>query len=65
MAKYKAEDSSGYGEGRYLRCLHRLSNLNDLSVPLLQQIEAQLKNDLQHIKNVSGLKSKRETENFS
>jgi len=36
----------------YLRSLHPLSSLRELSVPLLQNIESQLKDDLQRIRTI-------------
>jgi len=54
LAKYKAADAGGdnFNEGRHLRSLHPLSSLADLTVPLLQNIEKQLKADLQIVREV-------------
>jgi len=57
LSKYKAADAGGdnFHEGRYLRSLHPLSSLADLTVPLLQNIEKQLKADLQIVREVCKL----------
>jgi len=54
LEKYKAGSGDGaeYNEGRHLRSLHPLSSLSDLTVPLLQNIEKQLKSDLQIVREV-------------
>ena len=54
LQKYKAENASGdnFSEGRHLRSIHPLSSLADLTVPLLQNIEKQLKSDLQIVSQV-------------
>jgi len=54
LEKYEAGNSDGdnYNEARYLRSLHPVSSLADLTVPLLQNIEKQLKSDLQIVSQV-------------
>ena len=54
MAKYKADSAGGdnFNEGRYLRTLHPMSSLAELTIPLLQNIEKQLKTDLQIVREV-------------
>ena len=54
LAKYKASSAGGdsLNEGRYLRSLHPMSSLAELTVPLLQNIEKQLKSDLQIVREV-------------
>jgi len=54
LEKYKADSASGdsYNESRHLRSIHPLSSLADLTVPLLQNIEKQLKSDLQIVRQV-------------
>jgi len=41
-----------FSDSRHLRSLHPLSSLNDLTIPLLQSIEKQLKSDLQIVREV-------------
>jgi len=54
LSKYKVGSASGgnVDEDRYLRSLHPLSSLADLTLPLLQNIEKQLKTDLQIVREV-------------
>ena len=54
LEKYKAESAAGanFNESRHLRSIHPLSSLSDLTVPLLQNIEKQLKSDLQTVREV-------------
>lgn len=54
MAKYKADSAGGdnFKEGRHLRTLHPMSSLAELTIPLLQNIEKQLKTDLQIVREV-------------
>jgi len=57
LEKYEAAGARGdsFNEGRYLRSLHPLSSLDDLTVPLLHNIEKQLKSDLQTVRQVRSL----------
>ena len=54
LSRYKVTEAGGdnFNEGRYLRSLHPLSSLADLTVPLLQNIEKQLNADLQIVREV-------------
>ena len=54
LAKYKADSAGGdnFNEGRHLRSLHPMSSLAELTIPLLQSIEKQLKSDLQIVREV-------------
>jgi len=54
LAKYNVQNAAGdsFNEGRHLRSLHPLTNLAELTVPLLQNIEKQLKSDLQIVTQV-------------
>jgi len=54
LEKYETDNAGGdsSNEGRHLRSLHPLSSLADLTVPLLQNIEKQLKSDLQIVSQV-------------
>jgi len=57
LEKCKADSARGdsFNEGRHLRSIHPLSSLADLTVPLLQNIEKQLKSDLHIVREVSSL----------
>jgi hypothetical protein len=52
LSRFNGDDSCNFSESRYLRSLHPLSSLDELSVPLLQHIETQLKADLQRVKTM-------------